>query len=74
MANNESAGTTAPSGKKNPTPPLIDKATRELIDAAVKTATEKANKKPSVWDKLDVPIAHEGRAITLPAEPGNMPL
>lgn len=33
-----------------------------------------APKKPSVWDKLDVPIVHSGRAITLPGEPGNMPI
>jgi len=33
-----------------------------------------APKAPSVWDKLDVPIAHQGRAITLPAEPSNMPM
>jgi hypothetical protein len=26
------------------------------------------------WDKLDVPIEHLGRAITLPSEPGKMPL
>lgn len=26
------------------------------------------------WDKLDVGIEHQGRAITLPAEPGKMPL
>jgi hypothetical protein len=26
------------------------------------------------WDKLDVGIQHEGRAITLPGDPGNMPL
>lgn len=25
------------------------------------------------WDRLDVGIEHSGRAITLPAEPGNMP-
>lgn len=28
----------------------------------------------SVWDTLDVPITHKDRAITLPAEPANMPL
>lgn len=26
------------------------------------------------WDKLDVPIEYSGRAITLPAEPGRMPI
>jgi len=25
------------------------------------------------WDRLDVPIEHHGRAITLPGDPGNMP-
>jgi hypothetical protein len=36
---------------------------------------EAMTEKPkSVWDKLDVPIEHSGRAITLPAEPGPMPL
>lgn len=34
---------------------------------------EEAAKKIN-WDKMDVPIEHEGRAITLPAEPGKMPL
>jgi len=29
--------------------------------------------KKSVWDKLDVQIEHDGRAITLPAEPEKMP-
>ena len=33
-----------------------------------------AAKVPSVWDKLDVPIEHRGRAITLPADPENMPI
>jgi len=32
----------------------------------------KANK--IQWDKLDVPIQHEGRAITLPGDPGKMPI
>lgn len=31
-------------------------------------------KVPSAWDKLDVPIEHKGRAITLPADPADMPL
>lgn len=33
---------------------------------------EERNKKIN-WDKLDVPIEHVGRAITLPGEPGPMP-
>lgn len=36
--------------------------------------TEVKKEKPSVWDKLDVPIEHSGRAITLPGEPEKMPL
>ena len=29
---------------------------------------------PVNWDRLDVEIQHEGRAITLPGDPGKMPL
>lgn len=35
---------------------------------------EEVEKQRKVWDKLDVPIAHLGRAITLPALPHEMPL
>jgi AAA+ superfamily predicted ATPase len=37
-------------------------------------ANAKEKTTPSQWDKLDVPVEHAGRAITLPAEPGKMPL
>jgi len=30
--------------------------------------------KEKEWDKLDVQIEHAGRSITLPADPGNMPI
>jgi ATP-dependent 26S proteasome regulatory subunit len=30
--------------------------------------------KPISWDNLDVPIKYDGRAITLPGDPGEMPL
>lgn len=33
----------------------------------------KPNAERSVWDTLDTPIQHAGRAITLPAEPEQMP-
>ena len=36
---------------------------------AVEVKTPKIN-----WDKLDTPIQHEGRAITLPGDPGKMPI
>lgn len=33
------------------------------------------DKTPKInWDKLDIPIEHTGRAITLPGDPGKMPL
>lgn len=35
---------------------------------------EELKEQRKVWDKLDVPIKHSGRAITLPAEPHDMPL
>ena len=33
-----------------------------------------AENKKTNWDKLDVEIAHRGRVITLPDDPGKMPL
>lgn len=39
-----------------------------LVDAAKDGQASKA------WDKLDVPIEHSGRAITLPIDPSRMPL
>ncbi len=42
-------------------------AERPLTDDEVKLQRQ-------AWDKLDVPIRYDGRAITLPAEPSNMPL
>jgi hypothetical protein len=35
---------------------------------------QEKNPKKIQWDKLDVGIEHDGRAITLPAEPGKMPV
>ena len=48
-----------------------------LQQALVAIATGDGDKKklpPSAWDKLDTQIEHSGRAIVLPALPGNMPL
>jgi AAA+ superfamily predicted ATPase len=39
---------------------------------AVESEAEKAKK--INWDRLDTPIQHEGRAITLPGDPGKMPI
>lgn len=42
-----------------------------LESIAMAMANEQGKK---AWDKLDVPIEHAGRAITLPADPANMPI
>lgn len=57
-------------------PKTAQDAAKALLDKLKAGPSEApaAPKVPSVWDKLDVPIQHSGRAITLPAEPGNMPL
>ena len=39
-----------------------------------KQAKSTAVKKKTVWDDMDVPIIHEGRQITLPADPKEMSL
>ncbi len=36
--------------------------------------SEAAKAKKINWDKLDTPIRHEGRAITLPGDPDKMPI
>lgn len=36
--------------------------------------SEAAKAKKIKWDNLDVPIQHDGRAITLPGDPGKMPI
>src|SRR5882724_1353283 len=41
---------------------------------AVPVETEAQKAKKIQWDKLDVPIEHLGRAITLPGDPGKMPI
>lgn len=41
---------------------------------SIAEAEAQAKMKKSAWDKLDVPIEHSGRAITLPGDPGKMPL
>lgn len=46
---------------------IVQQLAEALADAAIP-----ANKRPN-WDRLDVEIKHEGRAITLPGEPGPMP-
>lgn len=40
-----------------------------VIEVSDATKIKKIN-----WDKLDVPIEHLGRAITLPGDPGKMPI
>ncbi len=48
---------------------------KELVSALAQAANDAAKAPPkSKWDNLDVDIAHAGRAITLPADPGNMPV
>lgn len=42
--------------------------------SAVIQAAIAAQMGEKVWDKRDVDIQHEGTKITLPAEPGPMPL
>lgn len=54
-----------------------DSAARNALLSLIReAAADKAAPKQakSNWDKLDVDIVHEGRAITLPADPENMPL
>lgn len=50
------------------------KLTADQMAAIAEQVKKLADKKPSVWDKLDVPIEHAGRAITLPADPASMPV
>lgn len=47
--------------------------TAQLAAILAAGATEAAKPKTN-WDKLDVPIEYTGRAITLPDQPGPMPL
>jgi len=42
------------------------------MDNLVKKTSKPMKEKE--WDKLDVQIEHAGRSITLPADPGNMPI
>lgn len=50
-------------------------AESELAKAADEELSAKAGKTPKInWDKLDTQIVHEGRAITLPGDPGKMPM
>lgn len=42
--------------------------------AKLEVKKDDEKKKGGTWDKLDVPIEHKGRAITLPADPAAMPL
>lgn len=53
-----------------PAPPKLDSSLQAAIDAILDTKA----KPPSVWDTLDVPIEHNGRAITLPNTPEAMPI
>lgn len=45
------------------------------METTLQTLVEKEEKAKKVkWDNLDVQIQHEGRAITLPADPADMPI
>jgi len=46
----------------------------EPATATVVEISEATKAKKIQWDKLDVRIEHAGRIITLPGEPGNMPI
>lgn len=48
--------------------PALASAMAAIAQASLDKEAKKA------WDSLDVPIEHAGRAITLPGEPGQMPL
>jgi hypothetical protein len=54
-----------------PQAPSLEQMVKVAVE--VQKATEAAKKPKVEWDKLDVAIEHEGRAITLPAIPENMP-
>lgn len=47
----------------------------ELLRSANEELAAKGGKTPKInWDKLDTQIEHSGRAITLPGDPGKMPI
>jgi transitional endoplasmic reticulum ATPase len=50
----------------------MDQNIVQQLAEALQQATLPASKRPN-WDRLDVEIKHEGRAITLPGDPANMP-
>ncbi len=50
----------------------IEITTESILTGLVEAA--KADKARKAWDKLEVPIEYEGRAITLPDDPSKMPL
>lgn len=44
------------------------------LNESMSELNESAKAKKVQWDKLDVDVAHEGRAIILPGDPGKMPM
>ncbi len=50
----------------------MDQNIVQQLAEALQQAAIPASKRPN-WDRLDVEIKHEGRAITLPGDPANMP-
>ena len=44
------------------------------VAAALSAAQDIEKAKKVNWEKLDIPVQHVGRAITLPGDPGKMPL
>lgn len=47
---------------------------KNVVTTAIEAAAEAVKANKIQWDKLDVGIQHEGRAITLPGDPAKMPL
>ena len=48
--------------------------TKSVVTTAIEAAAEAIKANKVQWDKLDVGVQHEGKAITLPGDPAKMPL
>jgi len=53
---------------------MADESAKNAVTTAIEAAAEAMKASKIQWDKLDVGIEHSGRAITLPGDPGKMPL
>lgn len=53
---------------------LDDVKPASVVTTALEQAAEDVKAAKTNWDRLDVPIEHSGRAITLPGDPAKMPL